>query len=36
MATYKVKQVGDPNKMNGKREIVVYKIYKGISTPSLL
>ena len=24
---YTIKQVGDPNKMNGKREIVVYKIY---------
>jgi len=26
---YKLKQVGDPNKMNGKKEIVVYYIYKG-------
>tara|TARA_R110002051_G_scaffold323218_1_gene416093 strand:- start:1206 stop:1766 length:561 start_codon:yes stop_codon:yes gene_type:complete len=26
---YKLKQVGDPNKMNGKREIIVYKIYKN-------
>jgi hypothetical protein len=26
---YSVKQVGDPNKMGDKREIVVYKIYKG-------
>ena len=26
---YSVKQVGDPNKMGDKREIVVYKIYQG-------
>jgi len=28
---YKLKQVGNPNKMNGKREIIVYKIYRGRS-----
>tara|TARA_R110000823_G_C15790573_1_gene486087 strand:+ start:310 stop:849 length:540 start_codon:yes stop_codon:yes gene_type:complete len=26
---YTLKQVGDPNKMNGKREILIYDIYKG-------
>jgi len=26
---YKLKQVGNPDKMDGKREIIVYNIYKG-------
>jgi hypothetical protein len=29
MVKYKIKQVGDPNKIGNKREMVVYNIYKG-------